>query len=158
VLGAAAGVGPATAAATDWIQLPTYGSTATTRASRSSGSGWPDYERVAEPAPRRSLNSNAAADFLSAMARGDTRTACALLATDTRDDLAISEGKPCPSALESVDITGGEVDEVTVWGDRAQARASSGTLFLVELDTGWRVAAAGCTRADDGTYACLLAA
>jgi hypothetical protein len=108
---------------------------------------------------QREVDANAAAaGFLVAMSDGDTRGACGLLATDTREDLATSEGTSCPAALESVDITGGKIDEVTVWGDRARARASTGTLFLVELASGWRVAAAGCTRADDGTYDCLLAA
>jgi hypothetical protein len=108
---------------------------------------------------QREVGSKAAAvDFLAAMVEGDTRAGCALLATNTREDLEVSAGQPCSSALESVDIAGGEVDEVTVWGDRAQARASSGTLFLVELATGWRVSAAGCTRADDGIYDCQLAA
>lgn len=110
-------------------------------------------------AGQREVDSKAAAvDFLAAMADGDTRAACALLATRTRDDLETSESMPCSSALESVEISGGDVGEVAVWGDRAQARASTGTLFLVELDAGWRVTAAGCTRADDGTYDCLLAA
>jgi hypothetical protein len=100
----------------------------------------------------------AAADFLAAMVDGDTSAACALLATTTREDLETSDGQPCSSALEAVDIAGGEVDGVAVWGDRAQARTSTGTLFLVEQASGWRVAAAGCTRADDSTYDCRLAA
>jgi hypothetical protein len=108
---------------------------------------------------QREVDSTAAAaDFLAAMGDGDTRAACALLATSTRDDLETSEGRPCGSALDSVDIPAGDVDEVQVWGDRAQARTSAGTLFLVELNSGWQVSAAGCTRADNGTYDCLLAA
>lgn len=101
---------------------------------------------------------NAAADFLAAMTDGDTRVACALLATNTREDLESSGGQPCTSALEAVAISGEAVDQVAVWGDRAQVRTSAGVVFLVELDTGWRVAAAGCSRADNGTYDCLLAA
>lgn len=108
---------------------------------------------------QRATDSRVTAEgFLTATGDGDTRAACALLATNTREDLEFSEGRPCESALESVDLPGGAVNEVTVWGDRAQAHASTGTLFLVELDMGWRVAAAGCTRAEDGTYDCLLAA
>ncbi|MGH3877459.1 MAG: hypothetical protein ACRDSK_10545 [Actinophytocola sp.] len=107
---------------------------------------------------RETDSRDVAASFLAAMGDGDTRAACALLANDTRQDLEYSEGEPCATSLGSVDIAGGRVAEVAVWGDRAQARASTGTLFLVELNTGWRVAAAGCTRAADGTYDCLLAA
>ncbi|HEV7650476.1 MAG TPA: hypothetical protein VGP26_20200 [Actinophytocola sp.] len=108
---------------------------------------------------QRATDSRAvAADFLTAMGDGDRGAACALLAVDTREQLEYSEGEPCATSLESVDIAGGTVDTVDVWGDRAQARASTGTLFLVELDIGWRVAAAGCTRGTDGTYNCLLGA
>ncbi len=100
----------------------------------------------------------AAASFLEAVGDGQTRDACALLAADTREELEYSEGEPCAAALESVELGGGTVQEVTVWGDRARARASAGTLFLVEFDAGWRIAAAGCTPAAAGTYDCLLAA
>lgn len=107
---------------------------------------------------RETDSRDAAASFVDAMGNGDTRAACALLSTDTRDALEHSEQQPCPQALESVDIAGGAITGTEVWGDRAQARSPGGTLFLVELDAGWRVTAAGCTRADDGTYDCLLAA
>ncbi len=99
-----------------------------------------------------------ATTFLAAMGDHDTAAACALLAADTRDQLEYAEGEPCATSLESVDIAGGAVDTVDVWGDRAQARASTGTLFLVELDSGWRIAAAGCARSAEGTYDCLLGA
>ena len=107
---------------------------------------------------READSRSAAAGFLAAMGDGDTGAACALLADATRENLEYSEGKPCAAALESVDISGGEVGEVAVWGDRAQARASAGTLFLVQLDAGWRVTAAGCERSGDGGYDCVLAA
>ena len=99
-----------------------------------------------------------ATEFLAAMDAGDTRAACALLATDTRDELEFSEGEPCAASLASVEIAGGTVEEVAVWGDRAKAGASTGTLFLVQLDVGWRVAAAGCVRGEGEAYDCLLAA
>lgn len=107
---------------------------------------------------RETDSRDAAASFVDAMGHGDTQAACALLATDTRDSLEASEQQPCAKALESVDIAGGSISSATVWGDRAQVRSPGGTLFLVELDPGWRVTAAGCTRSDDGTYDCLLGA
>ena len=106
---------------------------------------------------RETDSRSVAARFLVAMDDGDTSAACTLLAADTRQDLEYSEGRPCVRALESVDISGGAVGEVHVWGDRAQARASTGTLFLVQLDAGWRVTAAGCTPGEGG-YDCVLAA
>jgi hypothetical protein len=108
---------------------------------------------------QRETDSRAAATgFLTAMTDGDTGAACGLLAPKTRQGLEYQNRQPCPTSLGTVEITGGEVGKVEVWGDRAQAQASTGTLFLVELDSGWRVSAAGCTRAADGTYDCLLAA
>jgi hypothetical protein len=108
---------------------------------------------------QREADSTAAASgFLTAMGDDDMPAACALLATKTREELEYSESEPCATSLKSVDIAGGTVGAVAVWGGRAQARTSTGTLFLVELDAGWRVTAAGCTRAPDGTYDCLLGA
>jgi hypothetical protein len=107
---------------------------------------------------REAGSRDAAAGFLAAVGDDDTSAACALLATKTREELEYSEGEPCATSLKSVDLAGGSVAGVAVWGDRAQARSSSGTLFLVELDAGWRVAAAGCTRTPDDTYDCLLGA
>lgn len=107
---------------------------------------------------READSRDTAASFVDAMGRGDTRTACALLSADTRDSLETSEQQPCQKALRSVDIAGDAITSATVWGDRAQARSHGGTLFLVELDTGWKVTAAGCTRSADGTYDCLLGA
>jgi hypothetical protein len=106
---------------------------------------------------READSRSVAAGFLAAMGDGDTVAACALLADATREDLEYAEGKPCAPALASVDIAGGEVGEVSVWGDRAQAWTSTGTLFLVQLAAGWRVTAAGCTPSGDG-YDCVLAA
>jgi hypothetical protein len=99
-----------------------------------------------------------AANFLTAVGDGDLRTACALLASHTREQLEFSEGQSCASVLESVDLQEGDVDDTVVWGDRAQARTSAGMIFLVEMKVGWRVSAAGYVRTEAGPHDCVLAA
>jgi hypothetical protein len=98
---------------------------------------------------RAATSSEVANRFLASVDAGDTATACDLVAPEPRQEV-------CPDSLADLGLPGGTVDEVDVWGDRAQARGRTDTLFLVELDAGWRVAAAGCTLTADGTYDCLL--
>ncbi|MCT2584266.1 hypothetical protein [Actinophytocola gossypii] len=106
---------------------------------------------------RAATSSTVADDFLAAVEAGDARAACALIAPKTREAFEFGEGESCVDSLGSLDLpAGGTVDEVEVWGDRAQAIGETDTLFLVETHSGWRVAAAGCLRTEDETYDCLL--
>jgi hypothetical protein len=106
---------------------------------------------------RSTVSSEVADRFLASVGSGDAATACELLAPTTLTDLESGEGQPCADSLGSLGLPGGgSVEEVEVWGDRALATASTDTLFLVELDTGWRVAAAGCASSDGESYDCLL--
>jgi len=106
---------------------------------------------------RVATSSDVADEFLAAVEAGDAAAACALIAPKTREEFEFGEGEPCADTLGSLDLpAGGTVDEVEVWGDRAQARGETDTLFLVETHDGWRVAAAGCLRGEDETYDCLL--
>jgi hypothetical protein len=101
--------------------------------------------------------SQVAAEFLGATAGGDTTKACALLTPRTRDDLIGSEGSSCTESLRVDQITGGTVESVRVYSDWAQVNTEADTLFLTELDTGWRVAAAGCTsRGESLPYRCTV--
>ncbi len=59
--------------------------------------------------------------FLAAQGDDDTSAVCALLATKTREELEYSEGESCATSLKSVDLDGGSVGGIAVWGDRAQA-------------------------------------
>lgn len=107
---------------------------------------------------QREAASSVAAEFLAAVGDDDLTVACGLLAPDTRQSVEAGEHAPCEEALP--DLSGGEVgdlDTVEVWGDRAQVRSDAGTVFLVELDTGWRVSAAGCEPSVEDTYECTLA-
>lgn len=84
----------------------------------------------------------AAEDFESALASGDSARVCALLTEDAARDCS------------SVDLPHGQVREVQVWGDAAQARTDDDTLFLREKSDGWRVSGAGCRPRDERPYEC----
>jgi hypothetical protein len=106
---------------------------------------------------RSSTSGDVADEFLASIETGDAPAACGLIAPKTVRELEFSEGEPCADTLPSLDLPGGgTVEEVEVWGDRAKADGPTDTLFLVEMDAGWRVAAAGCSPGDDGSYDCLL--
>ena len=106
---------------------------------------------------RASTSAEVAERFLAAVDADDAVGACELIAPSTREKLEFGEGEPCALAFDSLGLPGGgTVAEVEVWGDRAKADGPTDTLFLVEMDTGWRIAAAGCTPGEDGSYDCLL--
>ncbi|XVV06397.1 hypothetical protein ACQPW3_13795 [Actinosynnema sp. CA-248983] len=85
----------------------------------------------------------AAEEFLAAASSGNSERACALLTERAAADCSI------------VDILGGTVEDVAVWGDAARVRTSLGdTLFLRELSSGWRVSGAGCEQVPERPYSC----
>jgi hypothetical protein len=89
------------------------------------------------------LVRGAAEEFLAAASSGDDERACSLLTERAGQDCS------------TVDVPGGTVEEVHVWGDAAQVRTSSGdTLFLRELNSGWKVSGAGCKTVPDRPYEC----
>jgi hypothetical protein len=83
---------------------------------------------------------------------------CALLAPTTVTALEHDESVPCADALGQLDLPGGRVVSSVVWGDNAQVRLTGDSLFLTRTDTGWKVAAAGCTPRGDAPYLCRLEA
>ena len=97
-----------------------------------------DVERVAE-------------DF----ATGDAAARCELLAPGTLAALVEEESSSCEEAIEQFEIGSGDVTEVGVWGEEAQAKLSDDTLFLTHTPAGWRVFAAACTpQGQDQPYDC----
>jgi hypothetical protein len=90
------------------------------------------------------LVRRAADDFTAALAEGDTERACDMLTERAREDAECS----------SLDLPGGSVESVEVWGDAAQVRTSDDVLFLRDLTSGWRVSGAGCTAQADRPYKC----
>jgi hypothetical protein len=105
-------------------------------------------------AQREAGASEVAEAFSSALDAGDAAAACAVLAPETSEALAASEGEACETALGSLELAGGPVLEVVVWGDRAQARTDADVLFLTEFESGWFVSAAGCAPQGDRPYQC----
>ncbi|XVS66845.1 hypothetical protein ACQPYE_12520 [Actinosynnema sp. CA-299493] len=86
----------------------------------------------------------AAEEFTAAVSAGDADRACGLLTERAREDVECS----------SLDVAGGTVEAVEVWGDAAQVRTSDGVLFLRELTSGWRVSGAGCESRGERPYEC----
>jgi hypothetical protein len=81
---------------------------------------------------------------------------CVLLAPATVAALEHDESAPCADALGQLDLPGGQVVSSAVWGENAQVRLTGDTLFLTRTDTGWKVAAAGCTPHGEAPYLCRL--
>lgn len=98
----------------------------------------------------------AAADFATAVSGGDTDAGCALLAAATRAVLEHRSGASCSSALQSSRLRGGAVLDATQWGQQAQVRTTTDTLFLTMTEQGWRVSAAGCSPRADAPYVCAV--
>jgi hypothetical protein len=91
-------------------------------------------------------------------AAGDAAERCELLASGTLAALVDEESATCAQALEQVPVGSGEVTEVQVWGEEAQAKLSDDTLFLTRTSSGWRVMAAACTpRGQEKPYDCQVA-
>jgi hypothetical protein len=90
------------------------------------------------------LVRRAAEEFTAAVASGDTDRACELLTERAREDVECS----------ALDVPGGTVEAVEVWGDAAQVHTSDDVLFLRELTSGWRVAGAGCEPRGERPYSC----
>jgi hypothetical protein len=103
---------------------------------------------------REAAASETAEDFLAALDRGDTAAACASLSPEAAEALAASEGRSCEASLSLQDLPGGAVEAVDVWGDRAQVRTDMDVLFLAELDSGWKIVAAGCRPQGERPYQC----
>jgi hypothetical protein len=102
--------------------------------------------------------SDAAHDFVAAVADGDGEQACARLAPSTRSELQQSTGEPCAKAVleEAVEEVGAEVD-LDAYGTMARVRFDRDTVFLTRFDHGWRVLAAGCTPPKgQGPYDCQV--
>jgi hypothetical protein len=97
-----------------------------------------------------------ASEFVTAVG-SDPARACELLAPDTVEALESLRPEGCQRALPDLDLPEAAVTDVRVWGDAAQARSGQDTLFLRELDDGWRVVAAGCQAQEGGEpYQCVV--
>jgi hypothetical protein len=106
---------------------------------------------------REAAASATAQRLSSAIQAGDGPAACADLAPETAAEVAQSAGKPCAEAVLDEDLPDpGDVRAVSVYGQWAQVRTSTDTLFLAVFPGGWRVVAAGCEAQGNRPYDCQV--
>ncbi len=101
--------------------------------------------------------ASVATRMLSAVDGQDGAGACAVLAPDTVAELEESAGKPCAEAILDEDLpAAGTVTGSAVYGQWAQVRLTSDTVFLAAFPGGWRIVAAGCAPRQERPYDCAL--
>ena len=102
-------------------------------------------------------SSRAAEQFYAAIEADDGAAACALLAPQTREEIADSGQTSCSAAILDEDIPdAGAVTELRQYGTHAQIELSGDTAFLAEFDDGWKVVAAACTARGELPYDCKV--
>lgn len=108
--------------------------------------------------PDRGAVSDAARELYTAVVHQDGAAGCAALTPKAAASLE-SGGSRCAQEVVKLQLSGGPVRDVQVWGDRARLRAGTDTVFLADLaGAGWRVAAAGCQKRAGGRYECEVEA
>ncbi|MEU4534110.1 hypothetical protein AB0G15_04485 [Streptosporangium sp. NPDC023825] len=95
----------------------------------------------------------AAQDFYAAVQGRQVERACALLAPEAAESLRTGDQR-CETSLGGLDLPGGQVRDVEVWGDEARVRLSGDTVFLHRFPQGWRVRGAGCASRGVLPYDC----
>jgi hypothetical protein len=68
--------------------------------------------------------------------------------------VAAVSGRDGATACRLLTERGSTVGQVEVWGDAAQVRIGADVIFLLHLDSGWFVSAAGCTPRPSAPYQC----
>jgi hypothetical protein len=111
------------------------------------------------PEDRATDAAAVAEGFHGALELGDAPDACAALAEDTRSKLEQQEQAPCEEAILELELPrGATAAETSVYVTTASVSLTEGgKTFLDESASGWKVSAAGCTRAaSDLPYDCEL--
>ncbi|WP_307787456.1 hypothetical protein [Streptomyces musisoli] len=111
------------------------------------------------PGPRQADALSAARNFQTALRESGFGRACALLAPETRQEVA-SDADDCAKGLAQEHLpfaSGDTADAVAeVYGRQAMVRLSGDTLFLSQFAAGWKVVAAGCTPRPDLPFDCKV--
>lgn len=95
--------------------------------------------------------------FYAALDSGDGAAGCEKLTPEARHKLVASQGADCAKALTSLQLSGGTLRRVEVYGDGARVVLDSDTAFLAKFSDGWRISAAGCKeRGKELPYDCQL--
>ncbi|MEV6734253.1 MULTISPECIES: hypothetical protein [unclassified Streptomyces] len=107
------------------------------------------------PGPREERAESAARAFETALGASRYGQACALLAPQTRQEVAQEE--ECGRALAEEALPAARGKAVAeVYGRQAMVRLRGDTLFLSQFGSGWKVVAAGCTARADQPYDCQV--
>ncbi|WP_214414445.1 hypothetical protein [Sphaerisporangium fuscum] len=93
--------------------------------------------------------------FYDALGGGQGDTACRLLTPRTAEQVP-SDGQDCAASIVKLGLKGGGVRTSAVWGDEAQVRLASDTVFLHRFAQGWLVRAAGCRARGEQPYDCKV--
>lgn len=104
--------------------------------------------------PQRADVQRVAVDFVTAIEHRDGADACALLTSEARSSVSGATDVACETAVLNLDESGAGVRHVQVWGDAAQVKVGSDTVFLQDLPRGWQVRAAGCRFQPGAAYTC----
>jgi hypothetical protein len=102
----------------------------------------------------RSQVQTVAVGFVTAIEDNKGQDACGLLTPDAKESVAGATDVSCASAVLNVKESGSQVHHVQIWGDAAQVKVGSDTVFLRRLATGWQVRAAGCQSQPGAAYHC----
>jgi hypothetical protein len=95
-----------------------------------------------------------AVEFVTAVQDGRGQHACDLLTPDAEKSVTGATEFACAAAVVNIDESGSDVHRIQVWGDAAQVKVGSDTVFLQRLPAGWQVRAAGCQFQPGAAYDC----
>jgi hypothetical protein len=96
------------------------------------------------------------ARFETALTDHHGPAACALLAAEAVRRLQDLRPEGCAQALPTLALPSSPPGDAQVWGDTAQVRTASDTVFLRRFPDGWRIIGAGCTPRGEQPYQCKV--
>jgi hypothetical protein len=102
----------------------------------------------------RSEVQQVAVDFVTAVQNENGQDACELLTSEAEESASGATDVSCATAVLNIDESGSDVHHIQIWGDAAQVKLGSDTVFLQRLPAGWQVRAAGCQSRPDAAYNC----
>ena len=98
-----------------------------------------------------------ASSFHRAAQDADGRTACALVAPATVEDLESTTGQPCPVAMLTQGLPDAQdVQDTQAFGRAAKVSMDGDVVFLSVFGDRWLITAAGCSSRGDRPYDCTL--